>query len=584
MRGHLSSRTGDRGAVLVLTALAITALLLIVAIVIDLGATRSDRRDAQGAVDNAAAAAGKTMVESGAVKACETAIIYLQQSLDQTFSGHNCSTFSSCPPGGVVSASTAGYRIRLHYPVQNGSPLLGRPGTIGARTTPFVGDRPGDPCKRIGIELDVTGDAYFGGIAGQDERRTSVHAVVVAAPPGNSDRLINLAVLQRKGCDAIVASGNGGVLADALSDPKLGLLPGVISVDADGLNTDGTDCSTATITTDGNGSIRADGPDCDGPPIVAGPVEGCGVIELVAKGAPGCNKPACMGSFINPTPVRSTEPLTRAPVDHEYNCKTSYASEGWYGSQPIIGCTKGGQHAHIDELRAKVGKTGRPAGFLSFSDAGYCPKPGPPPPPVQEIPVGNWHVECALSIANSVVFLGGNVVFDSNVEVKTSGSLTFNTVANTGTIANSKTLFDITQSSSQHAFFYMRSGTLSRSSKAAITLNNTVGFLGPGAGVNFGGNEGTVKWTAPSAGPLIDLALWSDSEEVVEFGGQAGMVLDGAYFVPLAKVLYTGQGGNKVTAQFISFKLEVKGLGALRLTPTRGVEAPPRSTVVTLIR
>src|SRR3546814_1497592 len=54
----------DRGATLIITALLMVALILIVAIVIDLGATRSDRRGIQAAVDNATAAAGQSLTPS----------------------------------------------------------------------------------------------------------------------------------------------------------------------------------------------------------------------------------------------------------------------------------------------------------------------------------------------------------------------------------------------------------------------------------------------------------------------------------------------------------------------------------------
>ena len=207
----------DHGSVIVLMALGITAIFLIVEIVIDLSATRSDRRNGQLAVDNAASSAGYAFADTDAVDACNTAIDYLEVTLDTTFSGYDCSGFAVCPGALPIEASAPGYLLTLTHPVDDTSPLMAKPSTIGASSTPFSLDLPGTPCQRIGVELTTTGDSYFGGIAGQDSRTSTVHSVVLVAPPADGDRLINLAVLERHDCDAILLAGNGGVVAGPIS-------------------------------------------------------------------------------------------------------------------------------------------------------------------------------------------------------------------------------------------------------------------------------------------------------------------------------------------------------------------------------
>ena len=110
-----------------------------------------------------------------------------------------------------------------------------------------------------------------------------------------------------------------------------------------------------------------------------------------------------------------------------------------------------------------------------------------------------------------------------------------------------------------------------------------MGYFSQTSTVSIGGGDGSITWTAPSTGPFEDLALWSDSPLDGAFGGQSNLVMDGAFFMPLAKLTYTGQGDNDVTAQFIARKLLAKGQGFVKLTPTRGIKVPPRSTVVSLI-
>lgn len=580
----------DRGATLILMALLMTALFLIIAIVVDLGATRADRRGGQLAVDNAATSAASTFSLSNPEAACQAAVDYLEITLEVQFTGHDCTQFNTCPGGSVVTATAPGYSVRLHRPVANDSPLMARSSTIGATSGEFATDVPGEPCNRFGVELTTTGDSYFGGVAGESERRSSVHAVALVTPPPDGDRLINLAVLERSECDAIKLDGNGGAIAGPVVDPVDGVLPGNIAVDSNGL---GVGCGT-TVTLGGTPTVvRADGPAGCAGELPTGAGHGCGRIDLFATGAPGCNAPACdaQSGTIAPSPDRVLERVTRAPVDHKYNCKSSYSGEVWWSSQPgISGCGVAGRPAYIDALTTSIPSTGSPSGWQVYpgpaAPGSTCEHRGGPQNSTITVPPGNWYVDCdTLIVDRRLIFQGGNVVFKGNVSVGSQGLLSMNGPTNTSTMPWTENApFAVNSSSAEAAYFYFRNGTLTKGGQASIAFLNMMGYFSSTSTVSLGGGDGSLNWTAPSNGPFKDLALWSDSALDGEFGGQANLVMDGAFFMPLSRMIYTGQGDNNVTAQFIARKLLAKGQGSVYLTPTRGVKVPPRPIVIGLIR
>lgn len=599
----------DRGAVLILVALGITALFLIVAIVIDLGATRSDRRRGQLAVDSAAASAGQDLAETNAEDACETALDYLQITLETTFTlatGDACSDFASCPPlnSPPLSATAPGYVVKLHHPVDDTSPLMDQPSTIGAGGASFASDKPGVPCQRFGVELATTGDSYFGGIAGETERKSNVHAVVVVSQPAPGDRLVNLAVLERKDCldptedppdvaatRVLRATGQGKIVVAKVIEGGTEF-PGRITVDSDGT---GLDCgSGATIAaTGGNAVIRADGPgtcdDTTAPPTGAGC--GAGIIEVYAPGPPGCDTPACFNTgTMDPVPVPATSQLTRAPVDHTFNCKSSYTASGdgsatderWagpaatftdavtgltYNSQPIVGCA--GSSAYIDNLESTLASGAlTSAGFQDYVAAGHpCGDITTPVGPL----TGNWHVNCDVTIKDSFTVTNGDVVFDGDV-VLTSNSADLR----------------INETAPTPHFVYMRGGggaELRKDADATMTVKNTMLYIGKSvANVGFAGGAGVLTLTAPTGGNFKNLSVWSESAVTHSFSGQAAFNIDGAFFAPLAIIDYAGQTDKEIAAQFIARGLSARGKGRLTLSPTRGIEVPAEDPTVQLIR
>jgi hypothetical protein len=243
-------------------------------------------------------------------------------------------------------------------------------------------------------------------------------------------------------------------------------------------------------------------------------------------------------------------------VDHRYNCKASYPFPvGW----EIDGCTDP-PATYIDNLVAAYGiPNNTPSGFQTWTgDAGLgCTIPGG----VVTLPPGNWRVDCnKLNVNGTVIFQGGDVIFDGDVSLASSGLLAINT--------------DISGAfpygpASAEAIAYFRDGTLSKSGSASFLAYHTTTYFSASSALSMGGGTGTVVWTAPDSGNFDDLAMWSESASSHGFAGQAGLDLEGVFFAPWAEVAYSGNGAQQqVEAQFISRTLSAGGNGRLIVRPS----------------
>jgi hypothetical protein len=605
----------ERGMVAIIVALSMTAVLLVVATVVDLGALRSDRQDDQRAADAAATAGALALPVSGGQAACTAAMGYLAENLPSagSFTGVNCSTFPSVctsTTAAVSATGTAGdYVVRIVHPVPNNHDLMASP-AVG-RPRPTVHSMDGQPCERIAVEVSLAREPFFAGVAGAGESTTTVHAVAIAEEETGSERPINLLVLERRRCRAIHVSGGGDIVVEGITDPVTGVVqPGIMAVDSDG--SESCDGGAGTLDVDGSPALaRADGPTgCVGE-LMAGTGQACGIIELYAAGVPGNNDfcdgsnelPACQSTgTVRPSPVRTSELRTRAPIDYRYNCKPSYALEPWYARQPIVGCSDG-TPAYIDDLKAYATSvaSGTVTGWNVYGDTASEPCTIDAAPVT--LSVGNWYVNCnRFLVRQPVTFAGGNVVFDGDVVIEGgTGHLTLNQCTSLCPVLSFLAGGDFAESSysADAAWAVFRTGDgLRKAGQAQLTVNDAVlvfadtGCAGSlsngdpnGRCLQLEGGSGALRWTAPREGPFDDLALWSEGTLNHDFGGQATMSLEGVLFAPSATVVYRGNGNQQqVQAQFVSERLHVNGNGTLFVRPVlgRSVDFPndPRATII----
>lgn len=569
MRPTLASQ---RGNVLVLFALLVTALLGMAAVVLDLAALRQDRSANRTTADHAAAAGAFALAaETGtAVQACQDAWAYF---LDNT---PDAGSSTSTPPCGNFSAAcdplvartavgTAGdYIVTITNPVLDGDALM-QPDAIGSPAQAANTDVDGTPCERIGVRIVEEHTTSFARAINVDRSSTDSHSVARSDVNDEQDGVVALLILEPESCNTVVASGQAEVIIKG-NGPH----PGYITVDSSGLGGTGTDdCTTGGRTViDASGTqnslIRADPAELGG---------AAGVIRMFAL-APGQGGAAkayeaadVSAGRVAPQPTAGSKPTGRKPVDHLYNC-TANGFDGLPGTDDDC-LSAATVPAHIDALEAQMGGSGVPAGYQIFprDPVLYPDDSCAPSGNAITVGAGNWFIDCTEFKPNTtVVFAGGNVVARGTVHVQ-GGS------------------FAVNPAGTSDAVLYIRSGNLSKTAQAAITLRRTMVYLGNGI-IDLGGGSGALDWTGPTGGDLENLALWSESGLEHKMGGQASMVVEGVFFMPNALPFsFAGQGGQtQANAQFIARRLSASGQGQLIMEPDPDRVVPILIRGVRLIR
>ena len=563
-------------------------LLGVAALAVDLSAIRLDRAADQRVTDAAASAGALGSYNISAEQGCRDALAYVSINTEGigTLDNTQCATVFSAPctasTGARPLSLTAGrWDILVVHPVPDDHALMD-PAQIGA--LPYsVSAEDGIQCQRFGVAMTATQTSTFSRVVGSTSNATWVHSVATVVLP-NEEPPINLLVLDRFGCDAIHTRGQGGVIVDAVVDPDTGdEFAGLAAADSDA----SSGCSPSVIHAEGNALIRADGPrGCVGE-LTPGTGEGCGLIQTLAPGTPGCNPSACRidgaNAVIAPAPTALPERLTRKQIDHEYNCWVDYT---WASSAPggvswatdpltatneqdIAGCTDGSP-AHIYSLIGSVGANGR-AGHVAWNADLSNPCNVVANNSVAE--TGNIWVDCDDFIVEGDVMINGNVIFQGNVHVKSDGSLSINNAPGWVVFRG------------QHSI--AGTGLFKKDGQASLSIQESAVYLSKTSWVEIaGGANGSLDWVAPVEGVLDDLALWSDSPQIHYWSGQGILNMVGVFFTPLATADYSGTSGqNQTEAQWIADKLVAHGQGKLEIQPLFQFPLKRSDTVrTTLIR
>jgi hypothetical protein len=561
MAETLASRKGtERGAALVMVSIMLLALMTSAALVVDLGIARHARRSNQAAADFAALAAGEALGNDPApdpVVACADAVQYLianVDGIDATVSVPCASLPNACAiataPVTITDGGTAGnYNIAITYPVADATLA---DSTVAAASSLRNDD--GVPCERMEVGVTYNFESLFAGIVGKETFSITSDATVRQVQ--SSDRRVPaLWLLEPHGCLALEVSGGSSVSVGTAT------AAGLITIDSDA-----TTCGGTSFSIDANGagtSITAVSGDPTQPPQISL----VGMERLQASCLTGnlnaCDPADVAGSTVTPQPVRRALRATRAPIDHSFNCKSTYPD---YHGIPIEGCTNG-TGAYIDQLVSEVGAAGTPLGFNRWSDFYGCNNPAVPATGI----AGNWHVDCVnfRLNTNNVAFNGGNVVFDGNVNLS-GGSLSFNTANPTPNLPTScltTVVGCIAESSSDAAWVVMRTGNLTLTGGVLIAQETLI-YQASGY-FSIGGGSPPV-WSSPIEGPFNGLSVWSElASSKYKINGGASMELAGTFFTPEATPVSIS-GGSPVTpqqAQFVSRELAVTGGAALTLSP-----------------
>lgn len=559
----------DRGTVAVITALLMSAVMVVAAIVIDFGLVRAKALSAQTAADLAAIAGGSDLAARNPFAACVASFQSLQANLidlppiaPSVLCLGMGGTVCNAPAGSAQATATVTrgrYVLSVRYPVPNAEITDGRYG---------AGLNDGEPCERLKVSVTSAEPVFFGAVLGRDGYEV-IRSATIRARYSSSSRVPALWLLDPWGCTSLAVSGGGHLTVGSLSP----VVAGIIAVDSDGSACGG---SQRTVSSSGAGTS-----------VEAVPLSGSsgGAIELFAqpRNAAACTGSACDPSDVSagrlsPQPVHADARATRQPVDWRYNCRAAYPP---YHGLSLPGCPYA-TPAYLDNLAAAIGSSGIPTGFQRWTSAGHSCSPSG-----ALTVTGNWWIDCpaGLSIGNgtTLTFENSNLVLDAGVSM-TGGALRINTANTTSHLPTSclppaVTIPCTTQTSAAAAFMYLRSGSINITG-GSYTAYHVTTILAAGYIKITGGAPPT--WLAPTEGPFSNLSLWSElSSNKFNINGGANAELTGTFFTPEAKPFALSGGGDwgQQHAQFISHQLVVSGGGVLTLAPNPAAVKLPEKDI-----
>lgn len=613
----------EDGAVAVLVALSLVMLVLVTAIVVDLGLSRVDRMGNQTRADLAVTAAARALDPfdpDGFRAACDEALDYFIASTPDAspVSGDPCSAFD----GFICDSSTATtveafadpYWVYVTMPVPNTSTLL----NDGEQS--FNVEHDGiEPCNRVAVRVDRVRNYLFAGVIGATDGRPTADAVARHIADGDLNELATLIVLDQTGCNALTTNGQGGIIVQNTTDGGV-VRPGLVTVDSDATASGGPfGCGMNRYVidaADGNGLICAGVDPMRAAAIAAGSGDACDSLPNTLFTPASELKDADPGdrsavpARIDPEP-RAASRVTRQPVEHRYNCMVDY----YAGSGPelpsptdpesVEGCTEGRQH-HITNLAHRF--RGRDRGWfltngfnvlqdcrnwdtVAVTNARGSASGG--------VFTGPWYFECqqgSISVGTGQSFdwvggggLGPNVVvFSDDVTQSGSGTITLNSAAaavNPRNVQPTDHLLD--------AVAFFQEGDLRTSGSGALRLYSTMAYFDQGTvassnrdiavsapvGPAYDGAANCTAYTdggtqLPPPSCFEDLVAWVNFAGEANLGGQGDLDIDGIFFLPnvgrSGSTQFDLNGGSSqflAHAQFFAYRIRVTGDGLIRMEP-----------------
>lgn len=590
-------RRSDEGAVAVTTAILLVALIMMAAVVVDLGIRRVDHRDNQLVSDLAATAGGLQIGESR-VDACSAAWRYMMANLDavpndepEPAAPNDCATVfaGECDPAETprdeLIAPLAGGRLEvvLRMPVFNEDPEMQE------NRQAFVESVDGSPCERISVTVRERRSSILASVAGFGDGGSLAQAVARTTDRGNEKEYATLIVLRARDCEALRSGGGTGVIVFNTIDGDGNLVPGVITSDS---TDNGCAANKVVYDTNGNGAYICAGMEIESGDvaIVAQAVDAVGECELDGTegdnpaGAVTSATPDTLRAFAEAPIVWENEGagdiapdtsdggrITRQLVDHAYNCDAHSPQYPSYASStpqyPVSGPDEPAvlpcatrSVAAIDLLVDAFVTGAAQSGFTIYN----CGSPSSPATRViLDCGGGPGHI----SLPNAEIVIakrfGINNANGRGINITTSSdSLTIG-AADPGNTVSHDTLMivpegDITLSGGSlllhNTMTYLHSGSsrfnVNSTDPLVFTAPQDVGWdddVDPGQPhVAVGCSTTTIGgFPVPDSSCFQNLAFWGNGDRPHRLGGSANVNARGVFFFPRAG----RQNGSEFTLQ-----------------------------------
>lgn len=590
---HRSSRD-DAGAVAILVAVAMTGLLIAVAMVLDFGIVRVDRQMNKAAADSAVTAGLRGMDRGDGrphpfAGVCQ-ALTYLKLSQPELSNLPNTGGNVSCPesPTNLALPCLAGAPV-AHYTATHGkfsvtikSPYLLSEGGFVEEQSDTLQQDTGDPsligCDQIGVIVEETKRPGLGGLATASDLVSTIRSVGRVQIGEDGKGGVALLLLERTECDAVVINGVNSFVRVLPN----GDVPGFIHADSDG-----TACS-------------------GGQRILVGDHAG-GIIAKQSPTLPGVIRVRAIGTAQNVRGYDSTTNVvaeggapangslvTRAPIDTRYRTAVTAAiaqfqiqSAALYSH--VFGC--GATKAQLEAVPQNNPLTGVlnsiwvncTSGSKTFGTNGVT------------FNTKTVYLNAEKVQANDLAFPNATRVYiagSSGTAVNVSNT-TFKMHHGTKTACGDTQ----TVSSTERARLIIGAGDLTANSGSSLMLCDTTVILRGGtlggcvplidgvapstptcAGrINLGS---ATDWTAPSTTPLEpanpaaayadleDLALWTEAAGSHDIGGGGAMRLSGVFFLPNGEFKVHGGSSQDVrNSQYVARKFRADGGSVLEMAP-----------------
>jgi hypothetical protein len=581
----------EDGAVAVISALVLTVLLLFAALVIDLGALRADTSLNQSVSDLAAAAAGQqysaTETDS-AYGACLEAVAFAEANLGRTFgdASPDCSVFETgdvCDVGTVSTAvyTSGPYTLRITNPVLDSNPLM--------QGDSYGEDVDGEPCDRVGVSLTRDRDFWLAGAGGGPQSGEATRgAVVRGLHRGEGGQFASLIILQQEvttsSCPTLTKQGNSEIVVQGIVHEGTNY-PGIITIDA---ATPSGSCDHPLIRFIGGGggaglihALNADGSD--------------GHIFSHALSIDRHDPDVHWGvGNLRPDPDPGSR-VTRAPVDYVYNCLPDYPTNARWSPNhalsvsPLEGCDPSEYDGspHLKNVHDELA-----AGELNVTDVEGDDDWGVIGPS-GDVPCNHggtlsgtqyWFVDCGTWPTSNVTINGADVIVTrGNVSPSNNRLLRVNGT-DAGTILFVQDGYlDVDGGNKglelRDTFVYLENGHVVTGANANVTWRAP---LTPAncTTVNVRGTD------IPSGQCFAPLALWSNSNDRHQMGGNSEMDIAGTFYTPNAQPFELGGTSNQSLdeAQFFTARLHAFGTGDVTLRPNPDTNIPVPLTGGGLIR
>ena len=629
-------RRRETGAVAILAAVSMTALLVVVAMVLDFGLVRVDRQKVKSLADSTAMS-GIVAGDAGTgevytYRAVCGALSYLKShDAFAALPADMCTSASLTANSSVRCTGTASTHVAYDHELVSGpvtyrviikSPYVLSEGSWSEESmSTLSGDQSTmDGCDQVGVIITQKRKPGLGSIATDGDLAFAMRSASRALVSGQDSLAPALILLERTACSALTVGSAGGGSGTYIQVHGSGATPGSIHLDS---VASGADCGS------GSNQQLIQGKQNDGvvaygsvsPAGTAGVITSAAVRKGVAANIVYDNlnqvygTTSTSGTGASKIAVSGRDAVGRMPVDKRYRASVrtaiSSASSVWGSSAgwTVAGCNPGAAALAVT-TKLWIDCTG--SSGITLNDKTIQ---------ASEVYFNGFVKNGKVAMPNATrVYVsntasGGAAISSAALSLGNTNGFCIRSTCGTATTDKCSTT-----STTNRARLFIRQGNIDATGGTLRLCNTTAFLLGgntttgcvpstdgpepvgnPPTTIPCGtaGNStlsvtggATFDWTAPNEyatgiptanqptayGNFEDLALWSESAGSYKFSGGGGMNTVGVYMVPNGSPVNVGGGSSQTltNAQYVARTFSVTGGGTLSLTtdPKNAVTIP----------